>query len=544
MVRMSDAGPASSSNDPLALPEGTPAEVVDRARSETRAPVSDPTLGIEIAPASGTETPPHRLVAIGDSLTHGFQSGAVFNTDVSYPAIIAHELGWDGFRYPRYGGLGGLPFNIELLLRELEGRFGPEISPWEVPFAIFAARAWMDRSEDYWERGAGATAPVLGGFNHALAVYGWDLRDALSKTAKSCLDDLKGVKDDFVKQSIENSSERAALRVYPLASESTRTMTLFDVATALGKDHGDEVECGIETLVVFLGANNALKSVTDLKVVWSGSDFKDMDAKNRYTVWQPAHFVTELNEVRERVAGISARNVIWCTVPHVTIAPVARGIGGKLRPGSRYYPYYTRPWIDERDFDSQRDPHITGPEARAVDYAIDMYNEAITGMVREARSGSEPRRWFLLDIAGLMDRLASRRYIQDANARPWWWKPYPLPPLLQSQDPTPDSRFLTSDGQGGRATGGLFSLDGVHPTTVGYGVIAQEVMNIMAGAGVRFLNAQGALRSSPVTVDFARLIRRDTLLRRPPQNLRAGLDTLAWADETLDMVRRSFAFKV
>ena len=29
------------------------------------------------------------------------------------------------------------------------------------------------------------------------------------------------------------------------------------------------------------------------------------------------------------------------------------------------------------------------------------------------------------------------------------------------------SRFLTADGRGGRATGGLFSLDGVHPTTVG-----------------------------------------------------------------------------
>ena len=36
----------------------------------------------------------HRLVVIGDSLSHGFQSGAIFNTELSYPAIIAHELGW------------------------------------------------------------------------------------------------------------------------------------------------------------------------------------------------------------------------------------------------------------------------------------------------------------------------------------------------------------------------------------------------------------------------------------------------------------------
>jgi hypothetical protein len=436
-----------------------------------------------------------------------------------------------------------LPFNIELLLRELESRFGTKINPWEVPFALFAARAWMDRSEDYWERGPGAEPPVVGGYNHALAVYGWDLRDALSKTAESCVTALKATKDDLLKQIIENDSERAALRVYPLASAPARRMTLFDVARSLGDDHEDDVEAGIETLVVFLGSNNALQAVTELKVVWSESDFADMKAKSAYTVWQPAHFIAELNEVRDRVAAIKARHVIWCTVPHVTIAPVARGIGSKLRPGSRYFPFYTRPWIDEAGFDPQRDPHITGAQARAVDYAIDMYNEAITDVVRDARSGSEPRRWYLLDIAGLLDRMASRRFITDANARPPWWTPYPLPPLLQALEPTPDSRFLTSDGKGGRATGGLFSLDGVHPTTVTYGLIAQEMMSIMERAGVEFRNARGALRSSPVTVDFARLIRRDTLVRRPPQNLRPGLEMLGWADETLDLVRRSFGFK-
>ena len=69
----------------------------------------------------------HRLVVIGDSLTHGFQSGAIFNTDLSYAAIIARELGWDGFRFPRYGGPGGIPLNIEYILRDLEQRFGAEI---------------------------------------------------------------------------------------------------------------------------------------------------------------------------------------------------------------------------------------------------------------------------------------------------------------------------------------------------------------------------------------------------------------------------------
>ena len=47
-------------------------------------------------------------------------------------------------------------------------------------------------------------------------------------------------------------------------------MTLLDAAAALGEDHDEDDDCGIETLVVFLGANNALRTVTDLTVGWSG----------------------------------------------------------------------------------------------------------------------------------------------------------------------------------------------------------------------------------------------------------------------------------
>src|SRR3954469_10520018 len=66
-------------------------------------------------PGAGAEgpVPPHRLVAIGDSLTHGFQSGAIFNTDLSWPAIVARELGWHGYRYPRYGGTGRVPLESQ-----------------------------------------------------------------------------------------------------------------------------------------------------------------------------------------------------------------------------------------------------------------------------------------------------------------------------------------------------------------------------------------------------------------------------------------------
>lgn len=523
------------------LPKDAPEEIRVRAAAGPREPQFDPTLGTDIS-ADWQGTPPHRLVVIGDSLSHGFQSGAIFNTDISYPAIIAHELGWlNDFRFPRYAGPGGLPLNIELLLRTLEERFGPETNVWEIPLALFAARSFMDDVEDYWERGPGKEAPALSAYCHNLSVYGWNLRDALSKTAASCEKAIKAPNDDIFDQVVQNNSDRAALRVYPHWAPEQMKMTLFHTAKALGEEHNDDTDCGIETLVVFLGANNALKTVTELRVTWSDENFRDPKRSGAYTIWQPEHFAAEFTEVVTAVKAIKARHVIWCTVPHVTIAPIARGLGSKVMPGSRYYPYYARPWLRNETFNAKQDKHITAVQARAVDYAIDMYNDTIEAAVRAARDGADgvERDWYLVDIAGLLDRIASRRYIEDPAARPDWWTPYPLPAPLSALDPPPDSRWLTSDGRGGRASGGLFSLDGVHPTTVGYGLIAQEMINVMRLAKVKFYHPSGAERTDTVTVDFDRLLRRDTLVRNPPQNINSTLDIIAWADEALDLIRRT-----
>ena len=136
---------------------------------------------------------------------------------------------------------------------------------------------------------------------------------------------------------------------------------------------------------MFLGANNALGSMTQLKVIWNGPGYDDLDQKNKFTVWNPAHFEAELNLVVRAVEQVPVRHVIWGTVPHVTIAPVARGVARKVREGSRYFPYYTRPWISDAEFDAKDDPNITEPEARAIDSAIDQYNTAITEAVKRGR---------------------------------------------------------------------------------------------------------------------------------------------------------------
>jgi hypothetical protein len=262
-----------------------------------------------------------------------------------------------------------------------------------------------------------------------------------------------------------------------------------------------------------------------------------MKEKGKYNIWRPEDFDVEWQALVGQLAKINARRVVVATIPAVTIAPIARGVGGKIKQGSRYFEYYTRPWIDDGHFDPKHDPHLTGDEAREIDSAIDAYNATIIKSVRDARLAGKD--WFLFDLGGLLDSLAARRYELDPTARPLWWKPYDLPPELLALTPKPDSRFFQS-GPTGRSQGGLFSLDGVHPTTISAGVIAHEIIKIMHAAGVEFFTSTGGPWSptpkAKIGVDFDRVLKSDSLVCRPPTNISSTLHLLGWLDSTLDWV--------
>jgi hypothetical protein len=502
-------------------------------RPETR---SD--LGVAVT-VDATGTPANRLVTIGDSLTHGFQSGAIYNTDISFPAIIASELGWyPQFRHPRYPGFGGIPLNIELMIRDLEERFGDELSWWELPSALFHARQHLAEAEHWWDSGPGASTPPMPGISHNLGVYGWDVRDILSRTADSSKAEDR-VPFQLVPL-VRNADAIAAKRALGSARAADGTaLTPLQAARALGEQGSleDGTGDGIETLLVTIGANNALGTVIGLSVRWSGDGFDQLKAKGAFDVWRPEHFESEFALVADEVRQIRARHVIFATVPHVTIVPVARGVKGKVEKGSRYFRYYTRPWVDDREFDPESDEHLTADDARAIDSVIDQYNDVIAGHVRAGRE--EGRDWRLLDLAGLLDRLATRRFLEDPDVRlPDWWEPYQLPDALKALDPVPDSRFFAS-GPAGRIAGGLFSLDGIHPTTIAYGLMAQEFMNIMVEAGVTFYRPDGVTaRQPPVEVDWETLIARDSLISHPPRSLNSDVSLIGWLDARLDVFTR------
>src|SRR4029079_12432432 len=123
--------------------------------------------------------------------------------------------------------------------------------------------------------------------------------------------------------------------------KGTRARTVLDAAADLSRD-GD----GVETLVVMLGSHNALASVVYLEAVWTPEGYPGLTpderlvAKRGCTVFRPSAFAADWELLVQQLRGIAAQHVVVATVPAVTIAPIARGTHRKIRPQSRYFPYY------------------------------------------------------------------------------------------------------------------------------------------------------------------------------------------------------------
>jgi hypothetical protein len=484
---------------PEYLDSKTPPDVI--VTDTAPRPITDPTLGeplgtpLASAPALPA-SPVHRLVTVGDSLTHGVSSGAVFHTDLSWPAQAARALGVSGFSFPTYKGpLDGLPLNLESLVRQLQKKFGSGLDMAEkAMFPVWLQRL-LDKNEDYWERGDGRNPPRTDMRYENLGIYGWDIRDALSYTdARAATRAAAKPHDSFFGAKPQHDNDIAAHSVLaPFGAAATQV----GAASAHGNDGG------IDALVVVLGANNALDAVVSKEVKWSGPGYDQLEEKGAYNVWRPTHFAAEYGALVGAIRDIPCRRVVLATVPHVTIAPIAKGVnpdhpGEKWQPGSRFFPYYTDPWIDEKEFKPTKHRHLTHQEARAIDSAIDQYNATIVDAVRHARR--EGRDWYVLDLCGLLDGLAYRRYEDDQEAAGKNdWVPAGLPKPIADLD----SRFFLSDARG-RRQGGLFGLDGIHPTSSGYGVIARRLVDVLS------------VGQPAVAMDFAALRASDTLNSQPP----------------------------
>lgn len=478
---------------------------------------------------------PAKLVVIGDSLSQGMMSASIYQPEISYPAMIARCLGAvptkgtaspdrPSFRIPDFSGEGGLPVNLERVLRLLVERYGASVDWAEVLPAALSIRSFIDRVEDYWERGDGSRASTTGPVHHNLSVFGFKLGDCDTLTEANCRQAIPEPRDDLLAQIPESAMARGARRTLnPRFDKRLENLTQLDLARAIGQREGR-----IENLIFWLGANNALGTVTNLKIQWSkASDLLLSSHQLRANLWRPEHFRALLDRITPKLAAIDAERVFIGTIPHVTIPPISRGItpgksGDEARSSDGYYECYTQFWVWDDEFEKapERFSYLTREDARTIDLTIDSYNEML-------KAEAQKRGWYLVDICQALDDMAFRRQGGETS--------YVFPPAMLEAFRThpgtkdwltpegqrvPDTRYLRIVTEGGQTqyTGGLFSLDGFHPTTVGYGLVAEEFLKVMKQAGTAIQQP----------LNWKAIISVASLLNEPPANLESLRQTLGF----------------
>ena len=452
-----------------------------------------------------------KLVTIGDSVTQGFQSGAIYKTVWSYPAIIARTLGLSiprDFRVPRFPG-SGLPLNIERLLRWMRRELGPDINPleWVAEFP-FLLDEFFDQVEDIYERGSGARPATSSGAYHNLAVWGFQVNDSYTITSEYCDRAIKRregwIEDDFLGLPSAPMYRTARRVLNPRFQTTRRKWTQVDNLRHIARDDG-----GVENLILYLGNNDCLGTVLDLELrdMESSNVTDDPIERRRWNLTHPDVFKRDFEKLVERVTAVIQKdtNVFVGTMPHVVILPVTQGIP-PLEDG--YFEYYVRFFINADNFNPILHKKLTRDEAKLIDGRIDQFNTTIRSIIATPKKGN----WQIVDIGKVIDDLAVRRKGLDHDpGRPlrefYEHRDRRDHPLLRL-DPVPSILRLGTGEHGRRYRGGLASLDGAHPTTISYGIIAEEFLTEMQKVGVG--------GTDPAKLNWQEIIYQDTLLQQPP----------------------------
>ncbi len=462
---------------------------------------------------------PAKLVVIGDSVSEGFLNGSISKTHLSFPALIAECLRDCDFHIPDFSGADGLPLNLEALLNYLEAQFGSCLFQANPELLQLAIGQFMDIVEDYWERGEGTLPSATGPLHRNLSVWGFQLPDCDTLSDEVVQQFIPPAEDDPVEQQPEFALYRTARRTLnPSQTRQYQSLAQLGVAQKIAEADG------IDNLIFWLGSNHCLQTMVNLNVEWSTEETASQPLHLRTaTLWRPEHFKPVLRRVAKKVAALGAENVFIGNVPHVTIPPVSRGVTPGAAPGEGqdadgYFEYYTHFWIWDSEFDPEQHPHLTRSQVKKIDAVVDEYNFLI--QVEANRYG-----WHLVDMANSLDKLAFRR--QQGASR--YTFPSELVAALRANPRTNnrvtaddevllDTRYFRLDPEPKTPDniykGGLFSLDGTHPTTLGYGIIAHEFLQAME----KVWCAKG---QSPLLkpLDWEKIVASDSLLTEPPGSL-------------------------
>jgi hypothetical protein len=477
-----------------------------------------------------------KLFTIGDSVSQGFMSLAAAQTDNAYSTLIAKRLGLtlkQDYFYADWNKKG-IPLDIEFIMRELQARYGSNIGGFEWFTVASTINRLVDESEDYYERGDGRADQKYDdktNFFNNVAVWGFDAADSFQVTPRVCKEMIynkqRPTQDNLFSLGPDNPMYRTALKVLnpsldPVFDEFSQLDWLRLHATGVGKPDADKKTIteqqktgtgeGVENLILWLGANNALGTVINLRINQTPNKMNAAGRPHEYdhikrslfkwNLWHPEDFKADYGMMIDQVDTIMRNNlakdwkVFIGTVPLVTIAPIAKGVGEttdlafkKYRDGevvsdsSPYFKYYTYFPFEEK-FAIETGKYLTMQDALHIDNCIRAYNQFIFEKVAELNEAhsktdkNSPDRYFVVDTSKTLEDLAYKRNYGNP--------PYELPDALKFLYPPVNTKYYHADTDGKLKQGGLFSLDGVHPTSIGHGILAREFIKKMMGAGVKF----------------------------------------------------------
>ena len=449
----------------------------------------------------------HKLVVIGDSLSQGFNNGGIYRTDINFPSFIhrCFEPKPD-FDQPIFTAQAGIPLNIEVIVRGLSEKYGDEIDLTEALSASKYMFTTFKRIKKYWEGGMKDLSVERTTPYHNQSIWGFNISDSWTVTEKNSREYILNNKESFTVFNMLPEHAKfttARLVLNPTLNPEYENRSQIDNAHFLAEDGG------IENLIVCHGHNNILAAVTDLRVIWT-EDEDDLEAfpgHRNYTVYRPEHFEQQYRKLAEKVSKLGARRVFVPTIPYVTIPPVIRGVNSDLssqRLG--YFDYYTRFWIWDEDFHPDKHPYLTKEQVIELDFTIDAYNEIIKSIAEEYGWTVVP---IAKNVAGLAHRRLGGELVRDL--------PKGLGDALLARESTKHlvdesgnikltTDFIRLNEEGKIYKGGIFSLDGLHPTTIGYGLMANVYIKTMARAGVKFERG----------IDWNEVVAEDTLVNDPP----------------------------
>ncbi|WP_205502438.1 SGNH/GDSL hydrolase family protein [Rufibacter psychrotolerans] len=460
-----------------------------------------------------------KLFTIGDSISQGFMSMAAARTDLSYSSLIAEVMGLvpKSYYYPEWA-VGGMPINLENLFRRLSKKMKNRIDFWEWPNMLIGINQFLDEVEDYYERGLGredAKYDGEGDFYHNIAIRGFNVGDSWKLTSELCLKYIKEAREarDQVFAAPNQSFYRTALKVLnPKLEDKYMNFTQLDWL-----EKHSESDDGLENLFLWLGPNNALSTLLDMEIRQTRGDgtivemsYEDRSNAN-YNLWHPDDFINEYQQLIERVDAAMQKNkyqnwkVFVGNVPLITIAPFARGLGKKTKTDTGiYYDFYTYfPYDKDSLANNKHLPKLSREDVMFIDASIRRYNKGINKILNDLNNKYQTnegvKRYFVIDVAEILSQMAIKRNNGEVK--------YDFPDYVKMRYPVVNTKYYQTDNQGRIKQGGIFSLDGVHPSAIGHGLLAYEFMRVMEKAGVIF--------SEKSALQWDKIYASDTLYSTP-----------------------------